>query len=188
MGGYCEVMASEEAFQSCNCMCMLHDQLFIFSNELRILDVLDPTNGSRQLTKGWGNTKAVVCDGTTMFAVGDTRQGSKGALYTVLPDGISDNLITHKDFYDAKAIACIGDEVFIFAASIWAVHKRELTIREVAQGWEQTVAVTSDEEWLYVVNSTGVLPHIGSLWRIDIEGRSECLSDDGWGLTKAVVL
>ena len=30
-----------------------------------------------------------------------------------------------------QAIACIGDEVFIIAASIWAIHKKELTLREV---------------------------------------------------------
>ena len=59
---------------------------------------------------------------------------------------------------------------------------------QVAQGWDQTTAVCSDEDWLYVVTSTGLLPHLGALWRIDIEGRSECLSDDGWGCTKAIVV
>lgn len=59
---------------------------------------------------------------------------------------------------------------------------------QVAQGWDSTVAVAADEDWLYVVTSTGLMPTTGTVYRIDLEGRPEELSGEDWGMTNAIVV
>ena len=64
----------------------------------------------------------------------------------------------------------------------------DLLCVKVAQGWGSTVAVASDKDWIYLVTSTGLLPHIGSIHRLDNEGRSECLSDSTWSCAKSMIV
>lgn len=188
--GFNHPFIQEDWVEDTKAMCILNDTLYMFGDALYIAELSPQSSfeGARQLTKGWANTKAVVCDGSKIYAVGNSRQGKTGALYNVGTDGISDNLLSHEAFYDAKGIACLGDEIYVIGSSIWAVNKLSLEMREVAQGWGSTVAVASDKDWLYLVTSTGLLPHQGSIHRMDDEGRSEVVSESTWGCTRSMVV
>ena len=59
---------------------------------------------------------------------------------------------------------------------------------EVSHGWENTVAVAADQDWIYAVTKAGMIPTSGCLHRMDLEGRSELLSDDNWGLTTSMIV
>ena len=39
-----------------------------------------------------------------------------------------------------------------------------------------------------MVTKTGMMPQSGSLHRVDLEGRSELLSNDNWGLCTAMLV
>lgn len=145
--------------------------------------------GHRQLGKGWGNVVAAVSDraAACIYAVGPTKNG-EGTIFIFDEEGRSSVLAKSTDFLKAKKMVLVNDELYVFADSIWRVDKSTGEYWEVSQGWKDAVAVAADEEWIYVVIKTGMMPTSGSLHRIDLEGRSELLSSDSWGLCTAMLV
>jgi len=187
--GY-KTVVSEGNWGQTKAIAMIHDKLYIFGTSLNVIDLASTRfMGARELGKGWDKVVAAVSDRSQgcIYAIGPSK-GGLGTIWRFDEEGRAVTLMSDAKWKTAKKMVLVGDDLFVFAESIWRVDKQSGIHVEVSQGWKDTLAVAADEERIYVVTKTGMMPQSGSLHCVDLEGRSELLSNDNWGLCTAMLV
>jgi len=185
-----KTVVSEGEWGKTKAIAMIYDKIYIFGSSLHVIDLAATTfRGSKELGKGWDRVVAACGDGIQgcIYAIGPSK-GGYGTIWRFNEDGKASTLISDQKWKNAKNMVLVGDDLFVFAESIWRVDKNSGLHIEVSHGWENTVAVAADSDWIYAVTKTGMMPTSGSLHRMDFDGRSEMLSDDQWGLCTSMIV